>query len=175
LKTAFITGQEEARREQMTEADHTANLEAQILAGIDARKAAREMAMMVANTAQQAEALRAKQAAAEAQKAAEALLLEIDRAKRDLDALYAEAASERRIREETAIADAMKTRMEAVAPGFIEALQSLALTGQFEAMGQLVPLSVVEGKSLSGTMDTLFKGTPLEHLVDNLKRVSVKA
>ena len=44
-------------------------------------------------------------------------LLEIDKAKRDLEALYLDATSERKVREETAIAEAVTTRMAATASG----------------------------------------------------------
>lgn len=173
-KTVFITGQESARRKQAEETDRTASLNARIAGDESARRAALALASIVAENAQREESIKNKQTEAEAERAVAALLLEIDRSKRDLDALYAEATSERTIREQTAIAEAIRVKVSAIAPTLVESLQALSLTGQFQAMAELAPLSIVEGKSLAGTMDTLFKGTPLEGLLNNMKRVSTK-
>jgi major vault protein len=174
-KTVFITGQEKSRRAQLAEIEDTNILETTLKTALETRDAELTMLGIRSRNTQQEEIAGAKLAAAEAERAVARFLLEIDRAKRDLDTLYADATSERKVREETAIAEAVKIRMAAIAPGFIEALQSLALAKSFEGMTDLLPLSVIEGKGLSGTMETLFKGTPVEGLVENLKRMSVKA
>lgn len=132
------------------------------------------MAEIISENQQRETATQSEMTAAETKKSVAALLLDIDRAKRDLEALYADATSERNIKEQTAIAEAIRIKMAGIAPSLVESLQALSLTGQFQAMAELAPLSIVEGKSLAGTMDTLFKGTPLEGLLNNMKRVAVK-
>lgn len=175
LRTVYLSGQQTSLRDQMAEMEHTAAVDAEIKAASELRIAKRAMAEIKASNDQLDESAKAQLATAEVERAIAALRLEADRAIRDLDALYADAASKRLVEEEVGVADAIKTRLEAIAPGIIEALKSLALTGQLQAMGNLAPLSIIEGKSLSGTMETLFKNTPIEGLVENLKKVAIKA
>ena len=71
------------------------------------------------------------------------------------------------------MAEAQKTRMEAVTPTLVEAIVGAAQSGQFQSMAEhLAPLALVTGQSLAGTMDTIFKGTALEGLVKNLQGLS---
>jgi major vault protein len=111
--------------------------------------------------------------AAEIEAKTKALYLETAKAQKDLDQTYAEKEAARKITLLVEEAKAQTTRMQAVNPALVEALVALAQTGQFEAIAEhLAPLSIVRGESLSGTLQSMFAGTPLEGMINNIENLS---
>jgi predicted nucleic acid-binding Zn-ribbon protein len=111
--------------------------------------------------------------AAEVAKATQMLVLDARKAEKDLEYTYLEADARRRLTLLAEEAKATETRMRALQPSLVEAMVALAQTGQLEAVAEhLAPLAIVRGESLAGTLDQLFRGTPLEGMVHNLESLS---
>lgn len=139
-------------------------LERSRAAAIAERDAAANLALMKEKSTQEI---------AEIAKVTKALYLDINKAERDLDQSYQEQEAARKIKTLKEEAEAAKTRMGAIQPSLVEAIVSLAQTGQFEAIAEhLAPLSIVRGESLTGTLTQMFAGTPLAGMVDNITNLS---
>lgn len=98
---------------------------------------------------------------------------ELQRTKRgselEQDATYAEKTLKREIDMLVAEAAADEKRANAVTPGLVEALVSLARTGAFKEVAEhLAPLSVVRGESVDQTLKTLLAGTGFETILENV-------
>jgi hypothetical protein len=83
--------------------------------------------------------------------------------------------AQREVGLEHGLAEAQKIRMEAIQGKLVEALTAMAQTGQLEAIAQhLAPLSIVQGESLSGTLNKLLTGTPLEGMLRNVAQLGIR-
>lgn len=81
-----------------------------------------------------------------------------------------------RIKELVEQANADKSRIEAVQPQLTASLVALAQTGALNLVAKhLGDLAIVRNQSLGGMFETMFKGTPLEGMLDNLKQLGVGA
>ena len=69
-------------------------------------------------------------------------------------------------------ARADKSRLEAIGPKLIEAISALAQTGLLKyAADNLTDLAIVRQQSLGGVFEQMFKGTPVEGLLENVKKL----
>lgn len=171
--TAYVTGTQEALRKQMEEKSLTTALQLDLDASRAAKQAELDMAQALQENERQETIDLGEQASAQARKNVEALLLEISKAQRDLDKLYKDADSARDINREAELAKAQETRMKAVGPALVEAMVSLAQSGQFQAMAQhLAPLALIRNESLTGTLEQIFEGTPLAKMIGNFQKLS---
>lgn len=103
------------------------------------------------------------------------LLLAMEDDKKKLEQKFKDIDADRQIKLESAMATAQKTRMEAIGPRLIEAMTAMAQTGQLQAIAEhLAPLSIVRNQSLSGTLEQLVAGTPLEGMLNNVANMSIR-
>ncbi|KKK76346.1 hypothetical protein LCGC14_2864590, partial [marine sediment metagenome] len=171
-RLVLITGQEETRRAIEGQKDKTAEIISEITIRSSARDAAEQMVRV---DAQHAESLKREEGLLITEQEASkrrALLLGDDKKRQDQEEKFARAELVRIIEKLVAEATADETRMKAVQPALIGALQSMAMTGTLEQMAEhLAPLSIVRGESLSGTLSTMLKGTPMEKLLENIEKV----
>lgn len=171
-RLTLITGQEEAKRGVDVEfaktseasdglAKEATHRESELrLADIEARSSER-LSEQTGNLAAEQEASKVRKVVLDDEKKRLTQKEEFDR-----------AALARTIEELVAEANADETRMKAVQPALIGALQSMAMTGTLQQMAEhLAPLSIVRNESLSGTLTTMLKGTPMEHLLDNIEKI----
>ena len=168
-KLILIAGQEEARRSIAGEKDMTA----EIVSGITMRGTERDAAERMARVdAEHAESLRKEEGRLLTEKESSkrrSLALGDDKKRLEQDEEFARAELTRTIENLVAEAAADETRVKAVQPALIAALESMAMTGTLREMAKhLAPLSIVRNQSLSGTLGSLLKGTPMEKLLDNL-------
>ena len=73
--------------------------------------------------------------------------------------------------------EAIVSQLKAIQPGLIEALSGNSqMINLAKIMPEIVPLSVVEGKSVSATLSNLFQGTAIGKVLDNInaRRPSVE-
>ena len=172
-RTHFVAGTEKAKRDQMMEASRTAIQEIEIDLLESNRQATLDLAQAEHVNKQKQKEILAEKERAEIKSNIEALLLEINKSKMDLEQTYKDADIARQIQIETEFAKAHETRMRAVTPTLVEAIVGAAQSGQFQAMAEyLAPLALVRGESLAGTMEQIFKGTALETMVSNLQGMS---
>lgn len=161
-KTKLIAGLQEAERAQ---AEEVATTEA---ARLETTRQRNELTDNI-----EREKKIAEEALTKLTSAIDAILLEQQQAKLELDRTYMDFDMQREIAGEMAAAEAQKIRMGAVVPSLVEALTAMAQTGQLEAIAEhLAPLSIVQGTSLAGTLENLMEGTPLEGMINNLKRLN---
>lgn len=169
----LVKGKEEANRQIEQERATTAEIVDGLKALAIKRLTEADLEAIRVNNLKQVETEEGKKAAALIAQATKALYLATTKAEdahrqeqEDLDAA-------REIKVTEAEAAATKERMGAISPALVEAIVSLAQTGQLEAIGEhLAPLSIVQGQSLAGTLQTMFAGTPLEGMVNNLDKLS---
>lgn len=174
-KLALTAGQEEAKREIAKELDLTAKLNDELQLLKMRRRSTQAMAEIEANT--QAEAARKAALEAATQKDVEILALKRDAAEADksLEAKFAEAELERKLRTLMVEASTSETRMKSIQPGLVEALVASANAGILEKVTpQLAALAFVNGNDLETTVGTLLKGTAAEGILDNLKGLGKK-
>ena len=176
-RLSLVKGREDIQRQ--IDAEKAATIELQDR--LAAEKTAREIqAHLVAIESENKMAIDRTKGALDAAAIAaqtKALYLETKKAETAFDQIVAEQEADRTIKLLIEEAAASKTRMESVQPALVESLVALAQAGQFEKIAQhLAPLSIVQGQSLSGTLQTMFAGTPLEGMVENISNLSrVKA
>jgi len=171
-RLVLITGQEEAKRGVNVEFAKTSEAsdgltkeathrESELrLADIEARSSER-LSEQTGKLAAEQEASKVRKVTLDDEKKRLAQKEEFDRAslKRTIEKLVAEAAAD-------------ETRAKAIQPQLVGALQALAMSSTFTQMAEhLAPLSIVRGESLSGTLTTMLKGTPMEHLLDNIEKI----
>lgn len=102
------------------------------------------------------------------------LVLEGDKNKLNQKEEFDRKALARRIEELVAEAQADEIRAKAVQPALVQALQALAMSGTLKQMAEhLAPLSIIRNESLSGTLNSMLKGTPMENLLDNIEKLGV--
>jgi major vault protein len=183
-KLILTQGKQEAERNTLIETAKTAELKDTIASQAVARREAASLAEIEADIAQERVRLDAEigasiarnegdQTAAEIAKITKALYLDIKVAEDAHTQEIAEQVVAREIKKLTEEANAAKTRTENIPPALVEALVALAQSGQFQAIAEhLAPLSIVRGESLSGTLEQMFKGTPLEGMVNNIANLS---
>jgi major vault protein len=187
-KLVLTQGKQEAERSTLLETAKTAELKDTLAAAASARREAAQLADIEADIAQERARLDADIAntiarnegdktAAEIAKTTKSLYLDIRIAEDAHAQEIAEQVLVREVKKLTEEANAAKTRTENIPTALVEALVALAQSGQFQAIAEhLAPLSIVRGESLSGTLEQMFKGTPLEGMVNNIGNLSkVKA
>lgn len=171
-RLVLITGQEEARRAIAGQEDKTADTISKFTLKGSERDAAERMARV---DFEHAESLRREEGRLLTEQEASkrrALSLSDDKNRQDQVEEFARAELVRTIEQLVAEAAADATRMKAVQPALIGALQSMAMTGTLQQMAEhLAPLSIVRNESLSGTLTTMLKGTPMEHLLENIQNI----
>jgi major vault protein len=157
-KTKLVTGLQLALRQQAEEVALTADAQMEI-----------NRRHVVAKDALEREEKLGEQAIASLVKVTNEIRLAMENDQKELIRKYDDLDAERQIKVEMAFAEAQKARMTAIAPRLVEAMTAMAQTGQLEAIAKhLAPLSIVQGTSLSGTLENLMRGTPLEGMLQNL-------
>jgi major vault protein len=171
-KLTLTQGKETANRLVLTEFATTQELKDTITAEAVARVAAQRLVEIESENTLTLKRNEGEQAAAEIAKVTKALYLETEKASKDLASLYEQQKLDREIKLLVEEALAQEKCMGAVQPALIESIIALAQSGQFEALGELAPLSIVQGQSIAGTFQQLFAGTPLEGMVSNISNLS---
>ena len=164
-KTRLITGMQEQERQQAQE--HAATDEI--------RNAISRKQILLTNENEQQRKI-GEQTIIEMVKSISEITLAMEEEQRRLADQFADLDAGRLIRLETAAAQAQKERMTAIAPRLVEALTAMAQTGQLESIAKhLAPLAIVNGVSLSGTLEHLMQGTPLEGMLRNLQTLNPRS
>jgi major vault protein len=172
-KLVLTQGKQDAERKVLTELAATQELKDSLSADALARAAAQRLTAIETENAAELERNRGEQAAAEIAKVTKALYLDVQKADDEHKQAIAEQVVAREIKKLMEEANAAKIRTENIPTALVEALVALAQSGQFQAIAEhLAPLSIVRGESLSGTLQQMFKGTPLEGMVDNISNLS---
>lgn len=172
-KLVLTHGKQEAERQVIVELASTQELKDKIQADAIAREAETRMTQIAAENAATLERNEGERKTAEISKMTKALYLEVKKADDAHLQEVAEATLTREINKLKEEAQAQKTRLENIPEKLVEALVALAQSGQFQAIAEhLAPLSIVRGESLAGTLTQMFKGTPLEGMVDNIANLS---
>ena len=169
----LVRGTEAATRLIEKEKATTAEITDQLKNEAIKRLTEAELETVRANNLRLVESEEGKKAAAQIAQATKALYLATTKAEDEHRQTQEDLDAEREIKQIEAEAAATKERMGAISPALVEAIVALAQTGQLEAIGEhLAPLSIVQGQSLAGTLQTMFAGTPLEGMVSNLDKLS---
>jgi major vault protein len=172
-KLILTQGKQDAERKVLTELAATQELKDSLSAEALARAAAQRLTAIETENAADLERNRGEQAAAEIAKVTKALYLDVQKADDEHKQAIAEQVVAREIKKLMEEANAAKIRTENIPTALVEALVALAQSGQFQAIAEhLAPLSIVRGESLSGTLEQMFKGTPLEGMVNNISNLS---
>jgi major vault protein len=172
-KLVLTQGTEEAERIRLKEVALTLELKDQLATEAQERRVAASLAEVEAEIMATIKRNEGDQAAAQIAQATKALYLNTKKAEDAHTQDIAEQVLIREIKKLTEEAQAAKTRTENIPTALVEALVALAQSGQFQAIAEhLAPLSIVRGESLSGTLEQMFKGTPLEGMVGNIANLS---
>lgn len=168
----LITGQEAAKRAIDEQLARTAEASNELLMKEIARKTARHLAEIDNRNREQLETETGKLATASESAKTRTIVLKDEKKERDQSDEFEREALARRIEELVAEAHADETRAHAIQPALVSALSAMAMTGTLEQIAKhLAPLSIVRGESLSGTLNTMLKGTPMENMLENLKEL----
>lgn len=173
-RLGIVTGMEAARRQE-AEAQNETAMRILELQGRELGKKQENMMATVTSEGELAQARKSNEkAAAELDQAVAELRRAIEEQDLTLGQKIKDQEAERVIKTEQAMAEAQKVRMEAVQAKLVEALTAMAQTGQLQAIAQhLAPLSIVQGQSLSGTLNKLLSGTPLEGMLNNVSKLTI--
>jgi major vault protein len=169
----LVKGKQDADRQLFQELANTEELKSNLAAEKQQREIESEEVAADAEIRLNVTRKKGELGVADIVKSTKALYLQSEKAASDLKEIYLESALAREVTLEVERAAAQKTRMEAVNPTLTEALVALAQEGMFEKIAEhLAPLSIVRGESLAGTFEQLFKGTPLEGMINNVVGLS---
>lgn len=117
---------------------------------------------------------KAEQEKAKIQKEINDIKLLSEEANKELQERFANLADMRKMTMITRETESAVAKSQAIQPKLVEALTATAQTGLMKEMAEhLAPLSIVEGKSLAGSLTTLLDGTPLEKILDNVQKMGV--
>lgn len=171
-RLVLIIGQEEAKRGIEAEFAKTAVSTDEISKQATHRESELRLADIEARSSEQLSEQTGRLATEQEASKVRKVALDDEKKKLHQQEEFNRAALARKIEELVAEANADETRMKAVQPALIGALQSMAMTGTLQQMAEhLAPLSIVRNESLSGTLTTMLKGTPMEHLLDNIEKI----
>ena len=171
-RLTLITGQEEAKRGVEAEFAKTSVASDEIAKADTRRKSELRLTTIEATSSENLSLQTGKLVAEQETSKVRKVALDDEKKRLAQREEFDRAALARRIEELVAEANADETRMKAVQPALIGALQSMAMTGTLQQMAEhLAPLSIVHNESLSGTLATMLKGTPMEHLLDNIGKI----
>ena len=99
----------------------------------------------------------------------DARCLERENAKHTAQLDRDERAGQLRTREAEKLADVFKTKLEAISPNLVAAMQTLADSGLTQAIiEKITPLATLRGESVSETFKDLMAGTVISELLENI-------